>query len=308
MSASPPLFFFFVVHNSDCETLSLTALKWAELHQHLFIFTVWTGVPSSSVKTFLVLVLKWFPYSCVIISCSLHFFLFFLPSHCMKFGAEAFFHRPKKKKNQIRGCTGRKRPEQEWISETNCPAEADRRVGLLFQMIPCFITWATETLRSFWKGLQHLWIVCLVRKERTIFCLFSLSCCLIHEQSSFQMLFWFLANRLVQTVWCVEEAVLLSPSAACARLGRQRALQPLHRCASCSGCSLTDACLLTLQPQFGDTKKSQKWGEGMSLRRWLLGGMLWTRIRSYVSLHNGVKNKIMTKWCILLHEQSIPVV
>lgn len=26
-----------------------------------------------------------------------------------------------------------------------------------------------DTFKSFWKDLQHLWIVCLVRKERTIF-------------------------------------------------------------------------------------------------------------------------------------------
>lgn len=68
----------------------------------------------------------------------------------MKFGAEAFFHR--QKKNLIRGCTGRKRPEQEWISETNCPADADRQVGLLFQIIPAFISWATGDVEEFLKG------------------------------------------------------------------------------------------------------------------------------------------------------------
>lgn len=307
MSAPPPPLFFFVLHNSDWNIeLNSSEMSWTPstpLHLHsLNRSTIVFGqnVSSSGSKMISIQLRHHFLFTPL--------FPFFPPFSLHEVWSRSFFPQTQKKKNQIRGCTGRKRPEQEWISETNCPADANRRVGLLFQMIPCFISWATETLRSFWKGLQHLWIVCLVRKERTIF-LFVFSVVLFDS--------W--AEQFPDDVLISCKSI----SANGLMRGRSRSSQPECRMWTplpTEGASAS-AQMRVVQRQQSDWrvftdataavwwhKKSQKWDEGMSLRRWLLGGMLWTRICSYVSLHNGVKNKIMTKWCIPLHEQRIPVV
>lgn len=106
-------FFFFFVFNTQvwiCTAFHNTPTS--------FHARIWTSVLVVIGSLSPVLVLKWFPYSCVIISCSVHFFLFFLFS--LKFGGDAF---STETKSQIRGCTGRKRPQQEWVSETNCPTD-----------------------------------------------------------------------------------------------------------------------------------------------------------------------------------------
>lgn len=104
----------------------------------------------------------------------------------MKFGGEAFFPQTKKK-TQIRGCTGRKRPEQEWISETTRPVDADRQVGLVSQIVPCFMSGRRRRLRIL-GGLEHLWVVCLVGKVRTFVFVFSVVLP-IGEQDVFQLMF-----------------------------------------------------------------------------------------------------------------------
>lgn len=117
---------------------------------------------------------------------------------------------------------------------------SNRQVGLFVSDYSKRDVSATGKFKRFWKDLQHLCVVCLVRKERTFFLDFS-AVLLIDEQIFFPNDFFFILCKAIDAVSPFDvEDVLLCRSAACALLGLEGALQPLQRGALISVASCSD--------------------------------------------------------------------
>lgn len=241
-------FFFFLnlMHKSE-SALNFTIL------QHLFTLKFELVYWSSLALP--VLVLKWFPYSCVIISCSVHFFLFFplLTAWSLE---ETLFPQKKKSDSRLQRQKATTARMGLWDELPN------RQVGLFVSDYSKRDVSATGKFKSFWKDLQHLCGVCLVRKKRNFFV------CFLCRAVDWWADFFFPPNDVfilykaidAVSLFDVEEDVLLCRSAACALLGLEGALQPLQRGALMlrpAVITLTDASSRTAQPKFGEKKKKK---------------------------------------------------
>lgn len=177
-------FFFFFVFNAQVWICT-------EFHNTPTSFhpKIWTSVLVVIGSLSPVLVLKWFPYSCVIISCSVHFFLFFplLTAWSLE---ETLFPQKKKSDSRLHRQKATTARMGLWDELSN------RQVGLFVSDYSKRDVSATGKFKIFWKDLQHLCGVCLVRKTRTFFCLFSLPCCWLMSRLFFpQMMFLFYTKR-----------------------------------------------------------------------------------------------------------------
>lgn len=193
-----------------------------------------------------------------------HHFLFspvfpFFPLSLHEVWRRRFFHR---KKRQLRGCRVRKRAEQEWVSETDCPAHADTQVGLFVSDDSMLFVSATR-LRVFERILQHL-LDSLFGKKRTsqfLFLVFSVVLLIVEQTFFFSPNDVFISCKSIDAVavFDVKEAFFsasvphVQPSAYRGRfsLCREARSWRVHPAAN----TQTDACSRAMQPLFGGEKK-----------------------------------------------------